>query len=63
MWSGMGDPRHDDEAEDLLRLMGEHQMELLLPPGLLLSMDREDKLQSTWSSAHRGFSKEGFFAA
>ena len=29
----MGDPRHDDEAEDLLRLMGEHQMELLLPLG------------------------------
>ena len=24
-------------------------------------MDREDKLQSTWSSAHHGFSKEGFF--
>ena len=24
MWSGMGDLRHNDEAEDLLRLMGEH---------------------------------------
>ena len=32
MWSGMGHPRHDDEAEGLLRLMSEHQMELLLPP-------------------------------
>ncbi len=37
MWNGREDPRHDDEAEDLLRLIGEYQMELLLPPGAVTS--------------------------
>lgn len=33
LWGGERHHQHDNEAEELLQLIGEYQMELLLPPG------------------------------
>jgi len=39
-WGGENNPRHDGQADTLLLLMDEHQMELLLPPGSKTFDDR-----------------------
>jgi Endonuclease-reverse transcriptase len=40
LWGGERDPRRDNESEELFQLIGEYQMELLLPPGSITFDER-----------------------